>query len=133
MQQEFNYTFPYTSEKLRSYGILWKSQMWWKMVGKKAVLVDKTEPFQKYIPAYTLAEIGMMIPTHLFLEMRIHRFLQGFYKFQMDGDNLSKPFPTEVECRAHYLLYLLDTKKAQIEDSSEPEKLIKTPKSKPSL
>jgi len=133
MQKEFNYTFPYTSEQLRSYGILWKSQMWWKMVGKKAVLVDKTEPFRKFIPAYSLAEIGMMIPAQFFDEMRVHRFLQGYYKFQMDDGNLSKAFSTEVECWANYLLWLLDTKKAEIQDSNKPEELIKTPKPKPSL
>ncbi len=133
MQKEFNYTFPYTSEQLRSYGILWKSQMWWKMVGKKQVLVNKTEPYGKFFPAYSLTEIGLMIPAQFFDAMKIHRFLQGVFVFELEDGTFSKGFATEVECRAHYLLWLLDTKKAVIEDSNTPEQLIRTPKPKPSL
>jgi hypothetical protein len=129
MQKEFNYTFPETSLKIQEIGIRWKPQMWWKILGQpfksqKAILVSVCDPYRRMIPAYSTSEIGMMIPFGFFNEMKILRYLQGFYKFQMAEGNLSKPYNTEVECRAHYLLWLFESGKAKLQDVKKPEELI---------
>ena len=136
MKKEFNYTFPQTSLLLKAEGIHWKPQSFWRILGTnsksmKAVLVEKSEPFGKFIPANSVSEIGMMIPFGFFNEMKIQRYLQGFYKYQADDKTWSKPFSTEVECRAHYLLNLIKSGKATIQDIKKPEEFLQITKPAP--
>ena len=136
MKKEFNYTFPQTSLAIQAAGIHWKAQFYWKIIGanhksQKAVLVDKSEPFGRFVPAFSVSEIGTMIPFGFFNEMKIHKYLQGFYKYQVDDKTWSKPFSTEVECRAHYLLWLIESGKSTLQDIKKPEEFIELSKPAP--
>lgn len=118
MIEEANYTFPETAQKLKDLGIRIKPNRWWKLYptqnkGKRYVLVNKLQPFQKGVPAWSLSEIGQMIPFGFFNQLPVMKFLGGYYKVKID-EKKELTFQTEVEARAHYLIHLIETGQATV-------------------
>ncbi|TSA24366.1 MAG: hypothetical protein D4R67_12025 [Bacteroidetes bacterium] len=119
MKNEFNYTFYDTSRKLHDLGIRWKPNKWWRVIhvnsrSRKYLLVDKLLPYQQGVPAYSLSELGMIIPFGFFNEIPVVKFLGGYFKLKIEGQK-ELTFSTEVEARAHYLIYLIESGQAQVE------------------
>ena len=115
MNKELNFICPETAKIIYLLGIRWKASSYWQFVPgqKKYILKDKLEPFKQGYPAYNVSEIGHIIPFGFFNEMKLHKYLNGFFKIQV-GEDLWETYASEAEARAHYLIYLLRSKKANI-------------------
>lgn len=126
MREEVNYTFYETSKKLHELGVRWKPNKWWRLIqhnsrNTRCILVDKLLPYQQGVPAYSLAELGLIMPFGFFNEMPIMKFLGGYFKIKIDGKK-ERTFQTEVEARAHYLIHLIESGQAQVEPVGNPKK-----------
>lgn len=122
MKKELNYTSPQTSKTISELGIKWKASMYWQFIpGKKTyVLKNKLEPFQKGYPAYNLSEIGQLIPFGLLNEMRMLKLMTTYFQVELGLDNW-QTYVSEVEARAHYLIYLIRSQKATVTDIIKAE------------
>jgi len=119
MRNEVNFVFPATSKELQKLGIRWRANMYWKEMHPRQgvtryVLVDKLRPFDKGVPAYSLSEIGLMMPFGFFNTVPVMKFLGGYFKLKID-EKKELTFSTEVEARANYLIHLIKTGQAQVE------------------
>lgn len=119
MIEEANYTFPETAKKLKDLGIRIKPHKWWRLLqvnhkSKRYVLVDKLLPYQQGVPAWSLSEIGQMMPFGFFNQLPVMKFLGGYFKVKIDEEK-ELTFQTEVEARAHYLIHLIETGQARVE------------------
>ena len=121
LKNENNYISPESSKILLNLGIRWKSAAYWQFIPgqKKYVLKEKIEPFKSGVPAYSVIELGHLIPFGFFNQMKIHKYLNGIYKVLL-SDGQWHTFMGEAECRAFYLIDLIKTGKATILDIPNP-------------
>jgi hypothetical protein len=61
----------------------------------------------EYFPAYTVAELGMMLPT-AHDSMRLHEGWRVYNEDGHDGTGKDEVFRTEAEARGALLIYLLE-------------------------
>ena len=117
MKKELNYTSPETSKALYALGIRWKASAYWRFIPgeKKYVLVDKIALFQEAYAAYNVTELGHLIPFGFFNEMKLHKYLNGYFKVKL-SDGKWKTFTSEVQARASYLIDLIQSKKVIVEN-----------------
>ena len=73
------------------------------------------------IHAYTIAELGMMIPWGFFQASPVHKMPGGFWQMHKN-DGKVKNFATEVEARAWYLIDLIETNQVTLNEVNYPEK-----------
>jgi hypothetical protein len=120
MKKELNYTSPEVSEAMYKLGIRWKASAYWQFVpgGKYYILKDKLEPFKKGFPAYNMTELGHMIPFGFFNKMKIHKYLNGYFKLQT-REKKWKTYTSEAEARGRYLIDLFESGNLVIEDSKQ--------------
>ncbi len=128
MRQEIQVTGPGTSMVLQSLGIRLKSDYMWKPVqknifSKEFVLIKKelSTPLMKgLIHAYTIAELGIMIPWGLFQMSPVHKLPGGIWQITLKSGKIHS-YATEVEARAHYLIDLINNKDVTIDEINHPE------------
>ncbi|MEI7723453.1 MAG: hypothetical protein WCK09_00255 [Bacteroidota bacterium] len=120
MKEELNYTTPKTSKEISELGIRWKASKYWAFVPGQNhfILKNKGEYFQKAFPAYNMTELGHMIPFGFFNEMKIHKYLNGYFKLKM-SDGKWRTFTSEAEARARYLIDLITIGKVTIDDPAK--------------
>ncbi len=122
MNKILNYTFPETSKAIGDLGIRWKASQYWQLIPgqKRFVLKDKLEPYKTGYPAYNVTELGHMIPFGFFNEMKVHKYLNRYFKVQM-SDEKWKTFTSEAEARARYLIDLIKSGQVQVEGVINPD------------
>lgn len=122
MKEELNYTTPQESKEIQDLGIKWKASKYWQFVpGKKVfILKDKLEPFKKGFPAYNLTELGHLIPFGCFNEMKIHKYLNGYFKVLMSNE-MWETYTSEAQARARYLIDLVRSGKVNIDHIEKPD------------
>lgn len=132
MKKEINYTSPATSKIISELGIKWKASMYWQFIpGKKTYLLkNKLEPFQIGYPAYNLTEIGHLLPFGLFNEMKLIKLMTTYFQVLLGLDNW-QTYASEVEARAHYLIFLFRTGTVKLQDFEKPKERIQISASLP--
>jgi hypothetical protein len=134
-------TGPSTSGALKDLGIKVKTSHYWKHVaGPTYMLVPNTVKtntlFVKtrnnkskavtrnnapLMPAYSVAELGIMIPWGFFQKNIILKMPVGLWQVELiDGTRSS--FYSEAEARAFYLIDLITTKSVTVDHINHPEK-----------
>ena len=115
MKEEFNYTDPIISKEIAELGIKWKASHYWVFIPGRGVYVlkNKGQIFAKAFPAYNMTELGHIIPFGFFNEMKIHKYLDGYFKVQL-SDETWLTVTSEVEARARFLIYLVKSGKANV-------------------
>lgn len=131
MKKELNYASPQACKQLKDLGIQWRASAYWRYLGKlDYVLTEKWNFLNKGHAAYNLTELGHMIPFGFYNEMKIHKYLNGWFKVQMtDGE--WKTFTSEAEARAWYLIDLIKSGKVQVTGVIHPDKAVKVGKKLP--
>lgn len=115
MKKELNVISPQTAEYIRLLGIRWKPAAWWKANSRGGYrLVEKVSPYERNVyAAYNMSELGHLIPDEFFNQMKIIKVLTHF-KLQL-GDKF-ETYSSEVEARGKYLIWLIATSKAKVEE-----------------
>jgi hypothetical protein len=116
MKTELNYTSPPTSKAIAQLGIKWKASMYWQLIpgAKKYILKNKLEPFKIGFPAYNMSELGHIIPFGFLNEMKVLKLINTYFQVQLETDNW-QTYASEVEARAHYLIYLFRSGKVTLQ------------------
>ena len=132
MKKELNYTSPQTSKSIADLGIKWKASMYWLFIpgNKTYILKNKLEPYQKGVPAYNLTELGHIIPFGFLNEMKVLKMVTTYFQVQLGLDNW-QTYASEVEARAHYLIYLFTSKTVTLHDMEKPEDRVQISSSLP--
>ena len=121
------FTSPETSRKLKNAGIKIRTLYYWQQVGDKYMLLTQPKTYLtpgisvKFISAYTIYELGEMIPWGFFQQAIVHKMPGGIWQVKLSDEN-PHTFKTEVEARAAYLLDLLATKQIDVDEINHPEK-----------
>ena len=108
------------SKRLKELGVKQESLWWWYMLkttyGEKPHLrLHKGSPKHEYYSAFTVAELGEMLPTHIkehFLEITKRKNFSGVGShWSIDYHNyLGCEANTEANARAKMKIYLLENK-----------------------
>ena len=91
---------------------------------KKSVLVPASQIFpgsKNITHAYTIAELGLMIPWGLFQQSPVKKHQGGKWEIDLK-ENGKHYYAYEVEARAHYLIDLIYTKQVDVNEVNHPEK-----------
>ena len=126
MKKELGLCGPQTAAILKRTGVKLKTAFYWKSLGKgHYTLVEQSDKRRFFgidlIPAYGIAELGLMIPWGYFQKSMVHKMPGGVWQVQLiDGHYHS--FATEVEARASYLIDLILNKVIAIDEINHPEK-----------
>lgn len=126
MKIELQVTSPDTSNVLKCMGVTLKSDyLWWFQPGnKKNKLIEANKIFsgaKNMTHAYTIAELGNMIPWGFFQSSPVHKLPGGIWMFT-DMAAQVHHYAYEVEARAHYLVDLIYSKKISVDEVNYPEK-----------
>ena len=126
MKIELQVTSPGTSDVLKSMGVTLKSDYVYRFnpSTKKSILIPSAQivPGSKNIThAYTLAELGMMIPWGFFQASPVHKLPGGIWMIDLKENGVHN-YAYEVEARAHYLIDLIHTKQVDVKEVNYPEK-----------
>lgn len=125
MKKELNYASPLFCKTLHDYGILWKASAYWNLIPGQNIYVlkDKLEVFRRGYPAYNVTELGHLIPFGFFNTMKIHKYLAGYFKVKV-GEKW-KTFQSEADCRAFYLIQLIESGDVKIKNTlqNDPQKV----------
>ena len=123
MRKEIEFIGIDNSRKLKQAGIKVKANFYWYFPkGKpKPILipVEKTVPFMNTLPAYSITELGMMIPWGYFQSMLIHKYPGKYFQVYIDAEWIT--FQTEVEARAAFLIHLLEKGDVKPEEINHPK------------
>jgi len=132
MNKKSNYCSPETSQTISQLGIRWKASAYWQLIPaqKRYILTDKLEPFKLGFPAYNITELGHIIPFGFFNEMKILKLVNTFFQVQT-GPGTWQTFDSEVEARAHYLIYLIVSKKTMVTDIKKAGERVQIPQALP--
>ena len=103
-------------------GIQWKGSAFWQHFrGQNTfVLKDKRQVGQEGYNAYDITDLGRLIPFEFFNQMKVSKYLDGYFRVEIEGENLNT-FDNEAEARAHFLIYLINTKKVTVLDINKPK------------
>jgi hypothetical protein len=131
MKKEQNCASIDFSKVLYDLGIRWKASAYWRFIPgeNKHVLVEKLAPFQRGFAAYNVTELGHLIPFGFFNEMRLHKYLNGFFKIEMENE--WRTFTSEADARAWYLTELIKSGKVKVEDTKKPDEPVQVSKKHP--
>lgn len=124
---------PILCQTIREFGIRWKANQYWEWRSKQGYVLTsgKEGPFSGKFAAYDMAELGKLIPFGFFNQMKIRKYLNNYFQVWIGEDDKGawETYVIEVDCRARYLCWLLESKKAtvaDVRDSSSPVMLPKT-------
>lgn len=120
MKKELNYTSAQTSKIIAGLGIKWKASMYWQFIpGKKTfILKNKLEPFHPGYPAYNMSELGHLIPFGYFNDMKVIKLISTYFQVQLGPDQW-QTYISEVEARAHFLIYLFQSGLVKLQDTNQ--------------
>ena len=126
MKIELQVTSPGTSNVLKNMGVTLKSDYVYRFNPgtKRSVLYPAVQivPGSKNIThAYTIAELGMMIPWGFFQASPVAKFRGGIWTIDLK-ENGKHNYSYEVEARAYYLIDLIYTKQVDVKEVNNPEK-----------
>ena len=127
MNNAFQYTSPDLSEKLAALGVRKKSDYMYKYIpgSKKYQLLPagKCNPGNaNLIHAYSIAELGLMIPWGYFQTPAILKQPGGIWMY-VALDKRIYNYSLEVEARGFFLLDLLSNNEISIWDVNNPQML----------
>ena len=71
--------------------------------------------------AYTIAELGVMIPCRFFQESPVAKLPGGIWTINLKENGVHN-YAYEIEARAHYLIDLIYTKQVDVKEVNNPEK-----------
>lgn len=126
MKIEKQVSSPKTSLRLLSKGVKLTSLYGWVKVsgnGKTHFILKKTSSeviFRGFIHAYTLAELGEMIPWGFFQSSTVGKMPGGIWCAKSTKGSLLM-FDSEVEARAMVVIDLLETKSITSDQVNHPD------------
>ncbi len=111
MKIELQFTSPDTSNVLKCMGVNLKSDyLWWFQPGsKKNQLIEASKFYpgaRNMTHAYSIAELGQMIPWGFFQSSPVHKLPGGIWMFT-DSNEKAHHYAYEVEARAHFIIDLI--------------------------
>ena len=114
------YASPDLCMLINDRGIRWKASAYYNKLQKQDmyVLTGNKTPFRGSVPAYTLFELGHMIPFGLFNQMKIQKYLNSHFAVMIEDK--WEMYTTEADCRARYLIHLIDSRQASLNDVANP-------------
>ena len=122
MIPEFNLISPGMADRMKSIGITKKSAMWWcaqnkanRWVLKPAAIIGQT-----FLRAYSLAELGEMIPWGFFQAEPVQKMPGGIWQVAMQNGTI-KSHSLEVEARAEYLIDLIKSGQVNVVEINHPD------------
>jgi len=129
MKIELQVTSPNTSNLLAQIGLRTKSDHYWKPFHKNIHLLSyelidasKAGPFLKgLLHAYTIAELGIMIPWGFFQAAQVHKLPGGIWQITLHT-GVIKNYSYEVEARANYLIDLITSNQVSVDEINNPVK-----------
>lgn len=122
MKIEHNFCYAETSKLIWKLGIRWSASHFWALQKLRNQYVLRTGNLflGQGFPAYNITELGHMIPFGFFNAMKVLKMPNNFFKIEFEPDQW-RPFSSEAEGRAHYLLWLIETGKVEIEGKQKKE------------
>jgi len=123
MKAEFQIIGHHTAMKLHSLGIRVKALTYYMILNKNQIKITKASfPLNgNTIAAYSIAELGELIPWGFFQSAIIHKMPGGYWQVKLINGQWAS-FQLEVECRAAYLIDLIEHKQLTIDEVNHPEK-----------
>jgi len=141
MNIETTVTGPSTSAFLKELGVKFKTAYYWKNIGSgKFMLIPQTNVnpivikrkknnkvktklkfIPSFIPAFSVGELGIIIPWGFFQKSIVFKMPGGVWQVQLNNGN-SHCYTSEVEARASYLIDLLQTEQISLDEINHPEK-----------
>jgi hypothetical protein len=126
MKFELQITSPGTSNYMHLIGVRLKSDWMYnyRPITKQYIILkaNNTLPGSKnLLHAYTIAELGVMIPWGYFQASPVYKMPGGIWQMKKK-DGTVKSYATEVEARAWYLIDLLETENVTLNEVNYPEK-----------
>lgn len=99
-----------SAKKLKELGVKQGSLFWFNL-NNKIVIVFKGQDTRKFYSAFTVAELGEMLPKGCFsLKTESEEFPYRCEYKQINGYTSASGADTEAEARAKMLIYLLENK-----------------------
>ena len=125
MLNQLQFTSPGTSRELKNSGLCKKASYYWRRLNNKFVLVAQNltlnYPGVLFIAAFSLAELGEMIPWGFFQDVIVHKMPGGIWQVKL-SDGRMHSFALEVEARGYYLVDLIRSGKVKADEINHPEK-----------
>jgi len=129
MLKEYQYTSPNTSRELKNIGICKKADYYWRRLRNQYILVPQSKYlFGIYrIPAFSLAELGEMIPWGFFQAAIVHKMPGNIWQVKL-SDGKMHNYALEVEARAWYLIDLIKNGQVKVVDINPVKKTLSVAK-----
>ena len=123
MNNLLNYVGPETAFHMKAAGVRLKANYYWKKLGTRNDLIpqSKTQIGIPSIPAYSIGELGEMIPWGFFQALLCQKMPNGVWQVELSDQKLHSYY-SEVEARAAYLIDLLESKQLDPDEINHPEK-----------
>ncbi len=125
MLNQLQFTSPGTSRELKNSGICKKAKYYWRRLNNKYVLVAQNLtlnfPGVLFIAAFSLAELGEMIPWGFFQDVIVHKMPGGIWQVKLSDGGMHS-YSLEVEARGYYLIDLIRSGKVKADEINRPEK-----------
>jgi hypothetical protein len=123
MLKENQYTSPGTSRELKNAGIIKRASFYWRRLQNKYVLIPQEKTFMSFvtIAAFSIAELGEMIPWGYFQATMVHKMPGGIWQVRL-SDGKMHSFSLEVEARGYFLLDLICSGALKADEINHPEK-----------
>ena len=125
MKLELQVNQPATGKLLKSLGIRLKADNYWrffpnlkgwKLFQGNIITMNATDS----VPAYSIADLGNMIPWGFLQKVVVHKMPGGFWQCEL-SDKKMHSFPLEVEARAFYLIDLIRSGQVKVDEINHPE------------
>ena len=119
---EHSFISPAMSQRLLKLGLIRKPSWWWVWHKEKRAWSLQVHMIlgQQTMRAYSLADLGDIIPWGFFQAAMIHKMPGGIWQVKL-ADGTMKSHSLEVEARAEYLINLVKIGAVSIHELNYPE------------